>query len=153
MASGGATSGTTATLWLSEVSPPSPQPGVMQVHMAVPDRLAGAILGKSGAQMKQTAAAAQCQVWMTSREGGGDRRVVVIGNYQQCVKVQQLVHQQINEALHAEGQEPSDEVRAVLLVRAEAAGVVIGKQGFLLKQINHQSGARVHLLREEVEGQ
>jgi len=152
-AGAGTTSPTNAPLRLSEVSPPSSRPDVLQVHMTVPDPLARAILDKNGAEMSETAAAVQCQAWMTSAEVGGDRRIVIIGNYNQCLKVQQVVHRQIADVLRAEGQEPWGEAKAVLLVRAEAAGVVIGKQGFVLKQIGNQSGAKVQLLREELQGQ
>lgn len=142
-----------ATLRLSEVCPASSEPDVMQVHVVVPNRLAGAILGKSGTQMKHIAASAGCKVWMTSREGNEDRRVVIIGKYSQCAIAQELLQRRLWDALHAEGQEPCAGLEAVLLVRAEAAGVVIGKQGFCLQQIREQSGARIQLLREEVEGQ
>lgn len=41
----------------------------------------------------------------------------------------------------------------MLFIRAEAAGVVIGKQGWVLNRIRKQSNARIQLLREELRGQ
>lgn len=41
----------------------------------------------------------------------------------------------------------------VLLVRAEAAGVVTGKRCFVLNCIRERSGAKIQLLREEVKSQ
>lgn len=136
---------------LSEVRPASPQPDVIQLHMVVPDRLAGSILGKSGARIQQIAEDAGCRVWMTSRTGISDRRVVVIGTYKQCRIAQELVHEQLANELDADWRDTEAEV--LLLVRSEAAGVVTGKQGFILNQIREQSGARIQLWREEVEGQ
>lgn len=140
-----------STVRLCEVHPPSPQADVMQVRMVVPDRCAGFILGKNGSRIQQIAAAAGCPVWMTTRHGTSDRHIVMIGNYKQCKVAQELVHEQLANALHTDWQDTEAEV--LLLVRAEAAGVVTGKQGFVLNQIREQSGARIQLLREEVEGQ
>jgi len=132
-------------LRLSEVRPASSQPGVMQVHMSLPEHFVSVVLGKNEAQLEQVASTAGCQVFVTSREGSSDRRLVMVGNYNQCALVQQYV-------LRTEGQPaPLDaELEVILLVRAEAAGVVIGKQGFVLKQIRKQSGAKVQVLREEL---
>ena len=41
----------------------------------------------------------------------------------------------------------------MLFIRAEAAGVVIGKQGWVLNRVRKQSLARIQLLREELRGQ
>ena len=146
-----------------EVSPPSTQADVMQLHMVVPDRLAGTIMSKSGPQLKQISATLGCQVRMISRKTVGqhriigDHRIVMFGNYGQCVIVQELVHGRLMDALRAEGKEqgkePTTETAVVLFVRAEAAGVIIGKQGWVLKQIRKQSDAKIQLLREEVRGQ
>lgn len=136
----------------SQVRAPSSDPDEIQLQFTVPDKLAGAILGKGGAQVKQTAASAGCKVSMTNRLAGTERRAVIIGTYSQCVVAQNLLYEQIMEASRAAGQEVS-EVSVMFLVRKEAAGAVIGKQGATLKQIREQSGAKIQLAREEVEGQ
>jgi len=137
---------------MSHVRPVSADPDEMQLHMCVPDRLAGAILGKGGAQVKQTAYSAGCKVSMTTRDGSSDRRVVMIGTYQQCSTAQSLVYQQLAEAAQSQGTE-LNEATVMLMVRREAAGGVIGKQGACLKQIREQSNAKIQLSRDEVEGQ
>jgi len=136
---------------LGEVQPPSPLADVMQVRMVAADRFAGFVLGKSGSRIQEIALTAGCRVWMTSRQGDSDRHIVMIGNYRQCKAAQELVHEQLAKAQNADWQDT--EVEVLLLVRAEAAGVVTGKQGFVLSQIREQSGASIQLLREEVEGQ
>lgn len=135
-----------------EVSPASLQPDVMQVHMVVPDRLA-AFVNKNGPQLKQIATTVGCQFRMISRKGVNDNRVVIIGNYNQCVIVQELVHARLTDALRSEGQEPPAETGVVVLVRAEAAGMIIGKQGWMLRQIKKQSNTKMQILREEIRGQ
>jgi len=46
------------------------------------------------------------------------------------------------QAQRAEGKEPTGEIAVTLFVRAEAAGVVIGKQGWVLGRVRHVAGKR-----------
>jgi len=135
------------------VGPASRQPDVLQVHMVVPGQIANAVLGKGGVQMRQVATTVGCKLRALSAEGLSGQLLVLVGTYNQCVILQELVHGRMMDALRAEGHAPSDQSELVLMVRAEAAGVVIGKQGFMLKQIRERSGATITLLREQVQGQ
>ena len=142
----------------SEVLPASMQQDVMQVHMVVPDRF-WVMINKSGPQLKQISSTLGCQVRLISRKTVndqrlvGDHRIVFIGNFYQCSVVQELVHSRMMSAQRAEGMEPTGETSVTLFVRAEAAGVVIGKQGWVLGRVRKQSNAKINLLREEVRGQ
>ncbi|CAK9047220.1 Cell cycle serine/threonine-protein kinase CDC5/MSD2 [Durusdinium trenchii] len=137
-------------LKLSDVQPPVElQPDYMQVHLVIPDRFAGFILGKNGSRIQKTASKSGCKVWMTKRNGSQDRRVIVIGNYKQCKVAQQIVHEQLSTAMQVDWQDAQADV--IVFVRSEAAGMVTGKQGFVLNQIRKQSGAQVQLLRDEVQ--
>merc|ERR1711939_1145704 len=86
----------------------------------------------------------------------------MFGNYTQCMVVQELVHARLMAALHAQSSssqakaqsvQSSESFNVVLFVRDEAAGIVIGKQGFVLNQIRKQSGAKIYIMREHVKGQ
>lgn len=139
-----------ATLKLSDVQPPVDlQPDYMQVHLVIPDRFAGFILGKNGLRIQKTASKSGCKVWMTSRNGSQDRRVIIIGNYKQCKVAEQIVHEQLSTAMQVDWQDAQTDI--ILFVRSEAAGMVTGKQGFVLNQIRKQSGAQLQLLRDEVQ--
>lgn len=129
------------------------QPEAMQAFLAVPVHLAQAVLGKAGLQMKQVASTVGCKLQVLSREGLGTQLLVLLGSYAQCSIVQELVHSRLMDALRAPGSTPVDHTELMLLVRTEAAGVVIGKQGFMLEQIRKRSGAAVKLLREQLQGQ
>jgi len=141
-----------ATAGISHVQPPSMDPEEVQVHIHAPEHLAGAILGKAGAQVKQTAATAGCKVSISARDAGTERRAVIIGKFSQAVTAQKMIAEQLAEAAATAGSEMR-EVSAVFMVRKEAAGVVIGKQGSSLTQIREKSGARIQLAREEALGQ
>lgn len=140
-----------AVVQLTEATRPSLQADVVQVHVAVLAELAGYVLGRQGTRIQQIAVAAGCPVWMTSRDGSLERRVVIVGNYKQCKVAQELIHEQVAHALNADWRD--QEVEVYILVRTEATGVVTGKQGFVLDRIRKHSGARIRLLRQEVEGQ
>eukprot|EP00913_Durusdinium_trenchii_P022441 g21079.t1 len=142
-----------------EVLPASLQPEVMQVHMVVPDRLAATCRADGFVWPTSISSTLGCQVRLISRKTVreqrlvGDHRIVIIGNYNQCVIVQELVHGRMMQAMRQEGEEPTGETSVMLFVRAEAAGVVIGKQGWVLGCVRKQSNARINLLREEIRGQ
>mmetsp|Transcript_94233 Transcript_94233/g.249126 ORF Transcript_94233/g.249126 Transcript_94233/m.249126 type:complete len:192 (+) Transcript_94233:1-576(+) len=115
--------------------------------------LAAAVLGKAGAQITKEAITIGCRAKVACREGIGSHLLVLAGTYNQCAIVQELLHNRLMEQMRRAGREASDLVEVALFIRAEAAGVVIGKQGFVLNQIRKQSGARIHLLTEQLRGQ
>lgn len=146
----------TARLEPTDVHPPSPCPDVMQIHMVVPWRHAESVLGRKGLQARQCAATVGCQLQVRAlnEERTSDHRVIIIGNCNQCLLVQEVLQRRLAEVVRAEGQgAAADRLDLLLFIRTEAAGVVIGKQGFVLNQIRRQSGAQIQLRREEVKGQ
>merc|ERR1740121_832213 len=131
----------------------SPQPDVMQVHLATPARHAAAVVGRPWVHLKHAAAMVGCRVWISAHGGMSSHLVVIVGTCNQCGVLQELVRGRLVEALRASGEQLEDHVEVALLVRAEAAGVVIGKQGFMMQQIRQESGASVQFLREQIRGQ
>uniref|UniRef100_A0A7S2QNB2 K Homology domain-containing protein n=1 Tax=Zooxanthella nutricula TaxID=1333877 RepID=A0A7S2QNB2_9DINO len=125
----------------------------MQTHLVVPARLAEAVLGKRGAEARRIAATVGCQLQVRAPcdDREADQRVIIVGTSSQCTVVQEVLFGRLAEALRAHGQPlAADRAALLLFIRAEAAGVVVGKQGFVLRQIGQQSGASIELLREEV---
>lgn len=133
---------------MGQVRAASADPKEVQIHFTIPSGVVGAIIGKGGAQIKQTATTAGCRVSMTTREGFGERRACIQGTYEQCDAAQRLLHAQIAEASQAAGQ-LFNEVSVIYFVRKETAGAVIGKQGATLKSIRETTGAKIQLAREE----
>lgn len=126
----------------------------MQVHMVIAPKYIGAILGKEGAQIKQITADTGCaNVSVTRKEPGnaGDRRVVVLGGFDECASAQRSVYQLYFSAAQTAGEEVKD-ITIILMVPQHAAGAVIGKEGANLKQLREQLNLRVTLSREVVEG-
>lgn len=148
--------GASSGVCLSDVRPASENPNEIQLHMEVHERFAGVILGKGGETVKQTAISSGCKAFMTGRDNrNGERRVVLIGTYDQCAVAQKMIHQQcINYVEEANPGEKSDigEVVVFFLIRREAAGSVIGKQGASVKYVREESGSRIQITHEEVCG-
>lgn len=134
---------------LSNVRPRSDDPEQLQLHMYVPSKFVGAIVGKEGATIKQTGAISGCNCSVTSKDSG-ERRVVVMGSYQACASAQSLLYDQIRAAAKEAGEEPMSEVKVVFLIRREAAGAIIGKQGAQMKAITEESQCQVKMEKEEV---
>lgn len=129
----------------------SDDPDEIQLHMSVPDKLVGALLGKEGSQIKQVAVMSGCRLHM-SKKDLGERRVVFIGKYKHCVIAQRAVQKQLLEAAEQAGIEVSSS-SMTLFVRSAVAGTVIGKGGATLKLIRERTGAKVQVGRDEVQGQ
>jgi len=126
----------------------------MQVHMTLPSALTEIFLGRAGGtRMRHVAATLGCRLRVVSREGLSTHLVVMLGNCVQCSVLQELLYSRLREALLLEGHESPDRCEVALLIRAECAGVVVGKQGFVINKIRKQSGARLQLLREQVKSQ
>eukprot|EP00928_Gymnodinium_smaydae_P063819 TRINITY_DN472_c0_g1_i1.p1 TRINITY_DN472_c0_g1~~TRINITY_DN472_c0_g1_i1.p1 ORF type:complete len:418 (-),score=87.25 TRINITY_DN472_c0_g1_i1:98-1351(-) len=123
-------------------------PGEIQLHVHVPDKLVGALVGKAGVRVKQTSADAGCKISMTSREACPDRRAVVIGTLAQATKAQELLHAQLVEAAEAQNV-PMDELSVTFFVPKEDASAVIGKQASTLKAIREQTSVKVQFIRDE----
>lgn len=126
----------------------TPSAGEVQLHLHLPDRLVGVIIGNQGARLKQTAADAGCRISVTSREACLGRRAVIIGSLPQCERAQELLHAQL-----VEGEAPEEgalDVTVTYFVPSAAASSVIGKQASTLKAIRETCNTKIQFAREEV---
>jgi len=136
---------------VSHVAGPSTDSNDINLHVSVPVSLSGHILGKGGETLKQAATATGCKIWMTPRAGLADRRIVMSGSYTQCAAAVMWLHGRCSTTAQYQSQEEG-QLTVTLLVQAEAVGHVIGRQGCGLDSVHRQSGAKITVLRDEVEG-
>eukprot|EP00929_Paragymnodinium_shiwhaense_P084542 TRINITY_DN451_c1_g1_i1.p1 TRINITY_DN451_c1_g1~~TRINITY_DN451_c1_g1_i1.p1 ORF type:complete len:697 (+),score=148.35 TRINITY_DN451_c1_g1_i1:119-2209(+) len=134
---------------LSSVKPSDADPDSMQVQIFLDAKVVGAVVGKEGATIKQTAANYGVNAWVTRREEG-PRRVALLGPAQNVLNAENAVYQQIAEA---SGQEDIGEMRLAMLIRQEAAGAVMGKGGQQMIAIKQSSQAQIKIERDSIEGQ
>merc|ERR1712232_1160553 len=74
----------------------------MHTHLVVPARFAGMLIGKAGARFKHVKARTGCNLWMTPRDGGSERCVVIVGSCAQCVVAQSILVGHLAEAQNYE---------------------------------------------------
>jgi hypothetical protein len=134
---------------LSNVRAASAGLNEMHLHLVVPNRFAGLVIGRAGVRLKHVKANTGCNTWLTPRDGNKDRSVVILGSYGQCSLAQTMFMDYLSEAMAIQKEELK-EVTVVVFLRNEVVGTVIGKQGMCLRQVHKQSNARIDVLREEV---
>lgn len=138
---------------LTQVRPASGTPGEVQIHMVIPSKFVGCILGKEGSQIKQLLSDTGCTHLSVSKKeayGDADRRVIMIGGLPECTKAQEAVWQIYSDNAQQAGSEAS--LSCIMMVPVEKAGAVIGKEGSNLKQMREKFGLKVLLSKEVVEG-
>lgn len=107
------------------VLPEEVQLDFMQVHLVIPNRVAGFILDRNGHRIQTAASTSVCKVWMTSSNGSQAWRVVVIGNYKQGKVTQPIAHV-LMVAMQVDWQVAQADV--ILFMRSEVAGKVTDEQ-------------------------
>lgn len=137
---------------LSQVRPS--RHGELQVHFVIPGKFIGAVIGKEGLQIKQVQAESGCKsVSATKREDSStDRRVVIIGGYEEVAHAQRMVFGYYQKAAMQTSEEVG-EVTIILMVPNAAAGAIIGREGGNLKRLREQAGIRIKLERDKIEDQ
>merc|ERR1719506_2897460 len=123
----------------------------MHLHLVIPNKFAGVVLGTHGSRMKQVIANTDCNAWMSPRDGDHDRSVVILGSFGQCSLAQTMFIDYLSEGMQ-KAKEELKEVTVVMFLRDDVVAWVIGKKGEALRQVREQSNARVNILRDEVEG-
>mmetsp|Transcript_7381 Transcript_7381/g.13115 ORF Transcript_7381/g.13115 Transcript_7381/m.13115 type:complete len:849 (-) Transcript_7381:86-2632(-) len=121
------------------------------VHIVIPDRFAGSLLGKAGAKLRQVKAATGCNAWMTPRDGNSNRSLVLVGNSGNNVAAQRMFVEMLSQELAANGLALQD-ITVVLFLPAPKVGYVVGKSGSGLLHIHQASATKVNVLREEMDG-
>jgi len=125
-------------------------PGQIQVHLAVHDKLVGVVVGKEGATIKQLQSETGCTMGVTKR-GEGARAIVMVGAPFQVTAVLNVLNQTLAEAAATQPDLGIDmtSTHIIIYVRKEAAGAVIGKAGAALGQVRETCGVKINFGKEE----
>jgi len=116
------------------------------LHLMVADSMAGAVLGRGGGKIKDTATKAGCKVRMTCRtENLEPRRVIIVGAFHQVANAQMLLNDQLREAYMAEGYPEPTGFAITMVLRNEVCGAIIGKQGSGIKTFRERTGTKIVL--------
>jgi len=137
----------------SEVHNMPDDPTAIQLHMMIPGKLTGAIVGKQGTTIQQLANQSGClKLGVTKRTNSSQRHVICIGGIGEVQSAQQLIHSTAMAAAESAGVDSSVllQVEATFWIPKQFSGAVIGKQGANLGSIREQAGVKVQFGKEEV---
>mmetsp|Transcript_129940 Transcript_129940/g.363692 ORF Transcript_129940/g.363692 Transcript_129940/m.363692 type:complete len:608 (-) Transcript_129940:95-1918(-) len=152
-ASRAAMTGDIATPTHSEVHAMPDDPEAIQVHFVVPGRLASAVVGRQGGNIRDFTEQSGCnRIALSSRTNSADRRFICIGNLDQVQQAEELIHRAAMGGADAAGMDRDalDQVTAIFWIPVELSGAVIGRSGATLGAIREQSGVKVQFGKEEV---
>uniref|UniRef100_A0A0X3P3U6 K Homology domain-containing protein n=2 Tax=Schistocephalus solidus TaxID=70667 RepID=A0A0X3P3U6_SCHSO len=151
---------------VSSSAPPAPG-GVRTItaETTIPDRFVGLVIGKKGEQISQLQNDSNCKVQI-SQEGGRPERVVTLtGTPQQVQHAKQMLADIIDRAEKAglggpppQGNPPMMEpptyqhngpiTTIELMIPGTKAGLVIGKNGETIKQLQEENGVKMVLIQQ-----
>lgn len=129
-------------------APPMGDASETHFGLAVPDSMAGTVLGKGGATIKNMMAASGCRLKMTARGEGGQeapRRLLFVGQLEGCLVVQQMLWDVLREAFMAAGHPEPTAFSITFWLRKEVVGQVIGKGGQVVQEIRQRSSTQIRV--------
>lgn len=124
----------------------------IQLHMVVPPQLVGALLGKEGCEIKLLGSTTGCKTLGVTKREFGERRVIIIGTFIQCITAQKALQDVLWAAADKAGIDVTTST-IVFYIRSAAVGSVIGKKGDKLKEIRELTGAKLRVERDETHSQ
>ena len=123
------------------------------LKLLIPGVLTGAVIGKQGSVLKQIMddSGARCRVSLVDEviPVSGERIVTILGSIDAISRAQRLISAQLADAASSKpGEEPkpADAERTLkIFVPNQAAGVVIGKAGSVIKELMERSAAQIRV--------
>lgn len=122
----------------------------ISIHVAVPRRTVGAIMGLNGSNVKRLSDETGTKIQFLPEDDQNlvERTLAIVG-----VKSKVHVAAQLIKAIVENSNEEANKELSIfyLSIPAQKAGLVIGRGGEMIKQINLESGAQCELSREASE--
>uniref|UniRef100_A0A1I7XW88 KH domain-containing protein n=1 Tax=Heterorhabditis bacteriophora TaxID=37862 RepID=A0A1I7XW88_HETBA len=142
----------------------NPAENVVEV-ISVPENTVGLVIGRGGSEIQNIQNTTGCRVQMSpeSEPGSGVRQCTLQGNKMSVDRAKQMISEVISRAgqRQAGGQQggfTGGDGRSItfeMLIPATKCGLVIGKQGDTIKQLQEQAGCKMVMIQDsqEVTGQ
>ncbi|XP_026728274.1 far upstream element-binding protein 3 isoform X3 [Trichoplusia ni] len=162
----------------SAAPPPPPNAGAgslmpdqtLNEYIRVPDKMVGLIIGRGGEQITRLQAESGCKIQMAPDSGGQpDRLCTLTGSREAILRAKELVNQIVNHRgrenapQHGEGAGagggpgmPPPPPRGAqgsmaqeeIMLPGPKVGLIIGKNGKTIKQLQEQSGAKMVVIQD-----
>uniref|UniRef100_A0A0K0EML0 K Homology domain-containing protein n=1 Tax=Strongyloides stercoralis TaxID=6248 RepID=A0A0K0EML0_STRER len=118
--------------------------------MEIPDHTVGLVIGKGGEQIQNIQAQCGCRVQMaTTANARNCREVTLTGNKDAILKARNMINDIVNTV--KQGSPSSTQPRVIhaeMSIPGRKCGLIIGKNGDTIKNLQQQTGAKMMLIQE-----
>ncbi|KAG8509477.1 Far upstream element-binding protein 3 [Galemys pyrenaicus] len=128
------------------------QRAVITEEFKVPDKMVGFIIGRGGEQISRIQAESGCKIQIASESSGiPERPCVLTGTPESIEQAKRLLGQIVDRCRNGPGfHDGADSSSAVqeLLIPASKVGLVIGKGGETIKQLQERTGVKMVMIQD-----
>ena len=147
--------------------PPGAPSGMVSEEYKVPDRMVGLIIGKGGEQITKLQATSGCKIQINQVSTGPERQCTLTGSPDAVAKAKALLQEVINEkttsglnaggggggmggggVMVGNGGGASTPAAVEILVPGNKVGLVIGKGGETIKQLQEREGVKMVMVQD-----
>ncbi|CAK1543559.1 unnamed protein product [Leptosia nina] len=160
-----------ARLAANSASPPAPTgpPNMMNDqaindYIRVPDKMVGLIIGRGGEQITRLQAETGCKIQMAPDSGQPDRLCTLTGSREAIARAKELVNNIVNHRGRENAPQHPDQgmspmggprggggglgITDEIMLPGPKVGLIIGKNGKTIKQLQEQSGAKMVVIQD-----
>ncbi|XP_072176228.1 far upstream element-binding protein 2-like isoform X2 [Diadema setosum] len=120
--------------------------GSINEEYFVPNKLVGLIIGRGGQQISQLQSKSGCNIQIAPESGGQMNRQVTLTGTPESVKEAKMLIDDIVDKAHQNEQEGN--MTFDMLIPATKVGLVIGKGGDTIRQLQDQAGVRMVMIQD-----
>uniref|UniRef100_A0A3P8WMK8 Far upstream element (FUSE) binding protein 3 n=1 Tax=Cynoglossus semilaevis TaxID=244447 RepID=A0A3P8WMK8_CYNSE len=132
---------------------PSLRAGRIQKDFKVPDKMVGFIIGKGGEQISRIQLESGCKIQIASDSGGMlDRPCTLTGSPENIDQAKRLLNEIVEQCRYGPGfhsdMDGNSSIQQIL-IPANKVGLVIGKGGETIKQLQERTGVQMIMIQDD----
>jgi len=128
-----------------------PQGMVTNEIIGVPDKMVGLIIGRGGEQISRLQADTGCKIQMAPESGGLDRQCTLTGSPASIAAAKSAIDRIISSEGSGPRGGPMGSGYFEMSVPGHKVGLIIGKGGETIKQLQETSGAKIVIVQDTAE--
>ncbi|KAM7087930.1 LOW QUALITY PROTEIN: far upstream element-binding protein 3 [Ciconia maguari] len=127
------------------------QRAVITEEFKVPDKMVGFIIGRGGEQISRIQAESGCKIQIAPDSGGTERPCVLTGTPESIEQAKRLLGQIVDRCRNGPGFHNDVDGNSTIqeiLIPASKVGLVIGKGGETIKQLQERTGVKLIMIQD-----
>lgn len=128
---------------LVALSQQSIRPSAMTEDYKVPDCMVGLIIGRGGEQINKIQMESGCKVQVEHNSVGPERSVSLTGSAESIQRAKALIDEIVSK-----GNTTSSSTVQEMMIPAGKGGIVIGKGGETIKQLQERAGVKMYIIQD-----